>query len=103
MKATKFVVIVAIVTVAMLSQTAEADSKSKFRESALHLTFEQAVTDLNIVQLMYQQINEGILDVRHAEYTVRVVYLDTVIYITGTYNQWYTFFLMENLYYSSDE
>ncbi len=107
MKATRLVVIAAIVTVAMLSQTAEATSEPKFGERPIHLTFEEAMTDPGLVQVMYQQLNHqlvvGVLDGRHGDYTARVVYVGIRIYVTGTYVQWHQFFLLRKLVQDTNE
>ena len=103
MKATRLVVIAAIVTVAMLSQTAEATSKPKAGENPIHLTFEEAMTDPGLVQIMYQQLNHRFLDMRDGDYTARVVYLGIRIYVTGTHTQWYQFFLLRKLVQDTNE
>jgi hypothetical protein len=107
MKATRLVVIAAIVTVAMLSQTAEATSKPKPGERPIHLTFEEAMTDPGLVQVMYQQLNHKflieILDGIDGDYTARIVYLGIRIYVTGTYIQWHQFFLLRKLVQDTNE
>lgn len=98
MKATKLVMIAAILTVAMLSQTAEATSKPKVGEKPIHLTFEEAMTDPGLVQVMYQQLNHHFLNwIDGVDYTASIVYVGISIYVTGTYTEWYQFFLMRNL------
>jgi len=105
MKATKIVMIAAIMIVAMLSQTAVATSEPKYEERPIYLTIEQAMTDPGIVQIMHQQINRNFIQKRDKSgvYTAMVIYVGVKIYITGTYNEWYQFFMIKKRVHNTSE
>lgn len=105
MKATKVVMIAAIMIVAMLSQTAEATSNPKHGERPIYLTIEQAMTDAGIVQAMYQQLNRNIIESRDKEgvYTAMIIYVGVRIHITGTFSQWHQFFMMKKRVHDNNE
>ena len=66
-----------------------AENTSK---NVINMTFSQAVQVPGLVLAMYQQLGEGFLRVNKQYYTVSVYYMNHIVNITGTYDQWSLFF-----------
>ena len=94
MKATKFLLVFAILAFATMSYSAEKNT----RQDAIKISLKKAMTDRNLVQAIYQQvelrdlITPGELN---TIYTARVKYKRVNFYIYGTYQEWVNFFLMD--------
>ena len=97
MKATKLLLIATILTIGMMGMTSNVDARSVYGNKVLHIDLEDAVKNPAIVQIMYDQINSSFLGPIDGEYTVTILYNGVIIYITGSYTEWFMFFQMRKL------
>ena len=99
MKTVRLIMIATVLTIGMLGITAveNVDARTLYGNKALHIDLEDAVQNPALVQIMYDQLNPNFLGSVDGEYTVSVLYQGIMVYITGSYTEWFTFFQMKKL------
>ena len=97
MKAIKLILIATILTIGMMGITENADAKAFYGNRVLHIDLTDALQNPAMVQVMYDQINSTFLGPIDGEYTVTILYNGTIVYITGSYTEWFMFFQMKKL------
>ena len=97
MKATKLLLIAAILTIGMMGMTTNVDANTVYGNKAIYIELEDAVQNPAMVQIMYDQINSSFLGSIDGEYTVTILYNGIMVYITGSYTDWFMFFQMRKL------
>lgn len=91
MKTTRFFLVMALLSVALVSFS--QDFRSDRKGSRIYLTVDQAVADRGLTFAMYRQIDKSFLNEEHPGlYVVRVNYLRNTFVISGTRERWISFF-----------
>jgi hypothetical protein len=91
MKATKFVLTVALISFAVL-----AFSRPEPRTLSVKIKLSTALENRTLVKAMYQQLDVSLLHNDVPGYiTARVSYRHVVYYIYGKYEEWKNFFVMD--------
>lgn len=95
MKALRIAMMAVLVAVTMVS-LANADGFGlKPAKKLVILTFEKAIQIPGMVTVMYQQIDENMMNNCQHTYTAEVEFKGYTCRITGTYDQWTLFFKMK--------
>jgi hypothetical protein len=105
MKAIKFSVIAAIVAITMVSSTyADGIKLIPKLKAAVNLNIDQAIKMPGLVRAMYQQVTrEQVIAAHQHVYVAKVYYEGKVYFITGTFDQWMRFFLMDGGSYATTQ
>ena len=90
MKNLAFMIIVAIVSMSMISVTrADGFTSSK---KVIKVTLERAVFVPGLVKAIYEQVDRSMLKEELEIYAPKVIYNGNIYQVTGTYEQWNLFF-----------
>jgi hypothetical protein len=93
MKSLKFVVIAVLLTFSVVN-IAKSDGFGTIKapKNVISITLQQAVQNPGLVVAMKDQLNPGFLNSNQQYYTVSVNYMQYTFKITGTYQEWKSFF-----------
>ena len=97
MKSLKFALIAAIVACTMVSLARDGRTNTEPRKVAV-ISFSQAIQNPGLVVAIYQQVDPGFLNNYVQNALVDVVYNGTLYRISGTYENWVSFFNNRWLY-----
>jgi hypothetical protein len=99
MKTTKLVTIMAVLAFAFTSLALHADGskKKENRIKTLDLTLIQATQNPDLVVAMYQQLEIPLIPPLEVPQALQVDYMGYIVTITGSYEQWVSFFHMQNI------
>jgi hypothetical protein len=95
MKTLRFLLIAGLVaiTVSGFSKADEDNNLFKSDQKVIYLDFEEIYLVPGLVEVMHRRLDGSfLLDEEQTIYTVDVDYLHTIFRITGTYEQWVSFF-----------
>ena len=86
--------LVAVVLSFLVVSVASAGISKPVNDSkkVVYLTLIQAIQDPSLVKAMYQQLNVGFLSVQRLVYSQSISFQGYSYVISGTYDQWATFF-----------
>lgn len=106
MKTSKLAMIASILAIAVMSISVAPNANAKEKEvkkrntaeRVAHMSYDQATQNSGILIAMYEQLDDYILSHNWPYYTVRINYMGSKLYIQGTYQQWYEFFLEREMY-----
>jgi hypothetical protein len=104
MKTSKLVVFASILAITVLSLSisqnvnAKEFPKNGSTDRVSHMAFDQAIQNSGILQAMYEQLDDSVLQDNWPYYTAHIIYMRSDIYIQGSHEQWY-FFLKDRLEY----
>ena len=88
--------VMVLVTTSVLA-TNYSTNYSQGKEQTIHIKINTAIQDPDLVQQMYIQLDDDFLfgEFSTKVYTKSVFYNGNQYLITGTYNEWMEFFLMD--------
>ena len=95
MKATRFAMILALLSFALMSFSSNENDRVPV---GVKISIDKAIKDRALVFEMYRQIDESFLNFElSGYYYTKVRYNRATIVIFGSYKQWKNFFAMDNL------
>jgi hypothetical protein len=94
MKAIKYILFSALVSAATLSFAGSDETKQQIKaeQKVIELQFEQIYYIPGLVEVMQRRLDGSFLSVNQQTYTVDVEHWHAIFRITGTYDQWVSFF-----------
>ena len=91
MKTIKLTLVAAFFTLALVSASEANTSVMKGPKKMVHLSFSQAVQIGWVADLM-SELDSGFLNTTEPTYTIDIFHNNSIIRISGSYNQWAWFF-----------
>ena len=107
MKTRKLVRIASVLAIVVMSFSisqsvnAKENNKDHSARKSSHMTYDQASQVPGILTAMYEQIDDNFLPNNWPDYTARIKYKGSSIYIQGSYEQWFKFFRDQLIYMRS--
>lgn len=94
MKTSKIILLMTVVAFAVVSLSAKADGFEKTLKhgKVVNLDLEQAARVPGLVSYMHRYLEPDFLNVNQQSYSVEIIYMHNTFKITGSYEQWVSFF-----------
>ena len=93
-----------LLAIISFSMVVSANNYQPDTETTVEISLAKAIKNPGLVQQMYIQLDDSIIcnETTSFKYTVDVYYLNTHYIITGTYEEWVLFFLMDLVNYNGE-
>jgi hypothetical protein len=85
-------VFLTLVTLGFAKQDKDSASQANREVEVIYLNFSQIYFVPGLVEVMHRRLDGDFLSNNQPSYTVDVIHFHVVFRITGTYDQWLTFF-----------